>query len=92
MSVKTALVKVGDDVEVEAGKLLHDLASAEAATPKVAAAIGVLFAATDKATADAQGAAASEGLNITLDKQTASDLVAVWNDAKSDVAKLGVKL
>jgi hypothetical protein len=94
MNVKTALVTIAKDVDVEAGKLLHELATAEKATPKAAAAIAVILAAVGKSIADVQSAAQNPAqvLDISFDKATAADLEAVWSDVVEAAAQLGIKL
>jgi hypothetical protein len=94
MSAKTALVTIAKDIQIAAEDALHFVAKAEAQTPQVAGALGVLLGAVGKAIADAQSVAnaPTQTLNITFDQQVFADLKAVFPDVKTFVATFGIKL
>jgi len=94
MSIKTAIVTIGKDVEITAEDALHLIAKAESETPQVAGALGVLLGAFGKAIADVQSGAQAptQVLNIAFDEQVFADLKAVWPDVQKFAATLGIKL
>lgn len=94
MTVKTALVTLGKDVELAAEDALHFVQKAESETPQVAGALGVVLGAIGKAITDVQSGAAmpTQVLNLQFDSQVFADLKAVWPDVKVFAGTLGIKL
>jgi hypothetical protein len=98
MSLGSIFVDAEHIIEVgaeDALKLLSKepaaLAKIEAASPKVAAALGVLLGGVGSALVDVEGAAATP-LNITLDTSTWTALKAVWPEVQAFLATIGVKV
>jgi|HubBroStandDraft_2_1064218.scaffolds.fasta_scaffold1235809_2 hypothetical protein len=94
MSVKTAMVTIGKDVEIAAEDALHFVQKAELETPEVAGALGVLLGAIGKAIAAVQSGASqpTQILSLTFDQQVFTDLRVVWPDVAKFAATLGIKL
>lgn len=94
MSVKTAIITIGKDVEIAAEDALHFVQKAEEKTPQVAGALGVVLGGVGKAIADVDSIAGApaQTLSISFDQSVLADLKAVWPELKDFVATLGVKL
>jgi hypothetical protein len=87
------LVSIEKGIEIGAEDALRWLTGAGKslrAAPAAIAALAILVGAIDKPLMDLAGAA-SNPLNIPLDIQTASDLVAAWPQVKTFLGSLGVK-
>lgn len=85
-------LEIGKGIEVAAEDALAFFAKAQKAAPGVIAALAVLGAATEKALADAEGAAANPAsllLNLSGD---IADFKAEWPAVKAFLESLGVKL
>jgi hypothetical protein len=94
MSVKTTLVTIAKDVEVEAGKLLAALSTVARVTPIAAAALGTILAAFAAVLEQVQAGATnpSELLSAQFDEQFWTNIKSAWADVKALAADLGIKL
>jgi hypothetical protein len=87
------LVNIEKGVEIGAEDALKWLTGADRAVhaaPSAIAALAILVDALDKPLLDCAGVAVNP-LNIPLDIQTATDLVAAWPQVKTFIGSLGVK-
>lgn len=98
MSLGSIFVDVEHAVEVgaeDALKLLStattDLAKVATASPKVAAALGVVLGGVTAAVTDVDSVATNP-LNITVDEATLAALKAVWPEVQAFLATIGVKV
>lgn len=98
MSLGSIFVDAEHAVEVgaeDALKLLSkgtaELAKVEAASPKVAAALGVLLGGVTAAVTDVDSVATNP-LNITVDEATLAALKTVWPEVQTFLATIGVKV
>lgn len=83
-------------IEADAEKVLGFLTKADTGITKVAptvvAGLGTILGAVATTIASGEAAAASSGVNITLDVATFTNVKAVWSDIEAFAKELGIKL